>query len=43
MFPKLAKKKFTEVQEVKSVANEMNPKRSIPGHIIIKMKKFNDK
>ena len=34
---------FIQVQEAQSVPNKLNPKRSTPGHIIIKMSKIKDK
>ena len=42
-FPNLMREKVTQVQEVQKVPNKMNPKRSTPRHIIIKMAKFEDK
>ena len=39
----MAREKATKVQEAQRVPIEMNPKRAIPRHIIIKMAKFKDK
>ena len=37
------KEKDTQVQEAQRVPNKIDPKRSIPRHIIIKMAKLKDK
>ena len=42
-FPNLKKKTDIQVQEAQRVPNKMNPKRSTPRHIIIKMTKVKDK
>ena len=42
-FLNLVKEKDTQVQEAQSVPNKIDPKRSIPRHIIIKMAKLKDK
>ena len=42
-FPNLVKEIDTQVKEEQRVPNKMNPKRSTPRHIIIKMAKFEDK
>ena len=42
-FPNLVKEKDMQVQEVQRVSNKMNPKRSVPRHIITKMVKLKDK
>ena len=42
-FPKLAKETDIQVQEVQRVPNNLDPKRTTPRHIIIKMSKVNDK
>ena len=39
-FLKLVKEKDTQVQEMQRVPNKMDPKRSTPRHIIIKMAKI---
>ena len=41
--PKLVKGKDIHTQEAQRVPNKMNPKRSTPRHIIIKMSKVKDK
>ena len=42
-FPNLVKEIDMQVQEVHRVPNKMDPKRTIPRHIIIKMPKVKDK
>ena len=42
-FPILVKKIDTQVQEVQRVPNKLDPKRTTPRHIIIKMPKVKDK
>ena len=42
-FPNLVKDIDLQVQEAQRVPNNLDPKRSIPGHIIIKMPKVSDK
>ena len=42
-FPNLVKEIDMQVQEAQRVPNNLDPKRSIPGHIIIKMPKVSDK
>ena len=42
-FPNLAKDIYMQVQEVQRVPNKMNPNRTTPRHIIIKMSKVKDK
>ena len=43
-FPNLAKEiDFQEVQEAERVPNKLDPKRTTPRHIIIKMPKVKDK
>ena len=42
-FPNLVKEMNIQIQEVQRVPNKMNPKRSTPRHIIIKMLKVKDK
>ena len=42
-FPKLVKEIDIQVQEAQRVPNKMNPKRTTPRHIIIKMPKVKDK
>ena len=41
-FPNLMREKVTQIQEAQRVPIKMNPKRSTPIHIIIKMAKFKD-
>ena len=41
--PHLGRKTDIQVQESHRVSNNMNPKRSIAQHIIIKMSKFKDR
>ena len=38
-FPNLGKDKDIQVEEIQRVPNKMNPKRSTPRHIVIKMVK----
>ena len=42
-FPKLVKEIHIQVQEAQGVPNKLDPKRTIPRHIIIKMTKVKDK
>ena len=42
-FPNLWKETDIQVQEAQRAPNKINPKRSTPRHIIIKMSKFKDK
>ena len=42
-FPNLAKEIDIQVQEAQRVPIELDPKRNIPRHIIIKMPKVKDK
>ena len=42
-FPNLMKEIDIQAQEVQKVPNKMNPKRSTPRHIIIKMPKVKDR
>ena len=42
-FPNLVKKTDIQVQEAQWLLNKMNPKRSTPRHIIIKMQKVKTK
>ena len=42
-FPNLAKEINVQVQEAERVPNKMNPKRTTPRHIIIKMSRVKDK
>ena len=42
-FPNLGKKKDIKVQEEQEVPNKLDPKRTTPRHIIIKMPKVKDK
>ena len=42
-FPNLAKEIDIQVQEAQRVPNKMDPKRSTPRHIIMKMTKVRDK
>ena len=42
-FPNLVKGIDIQVQKVQRIPNKMNPKRSTPRHIIIKMAKHKDK
>jgi len=37
------KRTWSQVEEVQAVSNKMNPKRSTPKHIIVKIAKVNDK
>ena len=39
----MRKERATQVQEVQRVAGRINPKRNILKHIVIKLKKNNDK
>ena len=39
----MRKERATQVQEVQRVAGRINPKRNILKHIVIKLKKINDK
>ena len=42
-FPNLAKEIDIQVQEAQRVPNKLDPKRTMPKHIIIKMPKVKDK
>ena len=42
-FPNLVKETDIQVQEAQRVSNKLDPRRSTPGHIIIKMPKVKDK
>ena len=42
-FPKLVKEIDIQVQEAQGVPSKLDPKRTIPRHIIIKMTKVKDK
>ena len=42
-FPNLEREKALQVQEAQRVLIKMNPKRTTPRHIIIKMPNFKDK
>ena len=42
-FPNLVKEIDIQVQYVQRVPNKMNPKRSMPKHIIIKLAKIKDR
>ena len=42
-FPNLVKKIDIQVQEAQRVPNKMDPKRTTPRHIVIKMPKVKDK
>ena len=42
-FPNLAKEIDIQVQETQRVPSKLDPKRTTPRHIIIKMPKFKDK
>ena len=42
-FPKLVKETNIQVQEVQGVPNKLDPKRTTPRHIIIKMPQVKDK
>ena len=42
-FPNLAKEIDIQVQETQRVPNKLDPKRTTPRHIIIKMPKVKDK
>ena len=42
-FPNLAKEIDIQVQEVQRVPNKLDPKRTTPRHIIIKMPNIKDK
>ena len=42
-FPNLVKEIDTQVQEAQRIPNKMDPKRTTPRHIIIKMPKVKDK
>ena len=42
-FPNLVKEIDIQVQEAQRVPNKLDPKRSTPRHIIIKMPKVKDK
>ena len=42
-FPNLAKEIYIQVQEAPRVPSKLDPKRTTPQHIIIKMSKVKDK
>ena len=42
-FPNLEREKATQVQEAQKVPIKMNPKKSIPRHVVIKMPSIKDK
>ena len=42
-FPNLTKEIDIQVQEAKRVSNKLDPKRTVPRYIIIKVPKFKDK
>ena len=42
-FPKLAKKIDIQIQEAQGAPNKLNPKRTTPRHIIIKMQRVKNK
>ena len=42
-FPNLAKEIDVQVQEAQRIPNKLDPKRTTPRHIIIKMSKVKDK
>ena len=42
-FPNLIKEIEIQVQEAQTIANKLDPKRTTPRHIIIKMPKVKDK
>ena len=42
-FPNLGKERDIQVQESQRAPKKMKPKRSTPGHVIIKMSKVKDK
>ena len=42
-FPNLLKEIDIQIQEAQRIPNKMNPKRTTPRHIIIKMPKVRDK
>ena len=42
-FPNLVKEVDIVVQEAQRVPNKMDPKRTTPGHTVIKILKFKDK
>ena len=42
-FPNLGKEIDTQVQEAQRVPDRINPKRTTPRHIVIKMAKIKDK
>ena len=39
-FPKMGKEIITQVQETQRVSNRINPRQSIPRHILIKLTKI---
>ena len=43
IFPKLVKEIDIQVQEVQRLPNKLDPKRTTPRHIIIKLPKVNNK
>ena len=42
-YPNLVKEIYKQLQELQRVPNQMDPKRTTPRHIIIKMPKVKDK
>ena len=42
-FTNLGKETHIQVQEAQRVPNSIHPRRTTPGHIVIKMEKFKDK
>ena len=42
-FPDMGKKTDIQIQEANRALNKINPRRSIPRHIVIKMAKSSDK
>ena len=42
-FPTLKKKTYFQVQKTERIQNKMNPKKSTPRHIIIKMVKVKER
>ena len=42
-FPNMVKETVTQVQEVQRVPGQVNPRRTIPKHVVIKLTKIKDK
>ena len=42
-FPNIGKEPLTQIQEAKRVPHKINPRRTTPRHIIIKLTKIKDK